>query len=234
MEQFYPIDKAVNTLRLLESMKVPSEQEYVIYAYFLLDKPVDGLHGYWIFLGGYSTKERAMARVQEIINETGHQTIFATRANQWEEINEKFKPNRTYFMSSEDKKNKNGNLDVKFHENLKKEQEKEEKRRNIVKDIEEQQENEGKNDTIEHYARNWYLAITNYAKQMYHLDKVKYFKSMFEKRRDEIREQFSRQPEFEEQWLPLYKKRLTERGEDNAYSCLESGHDELYKDILGN
>ena len=154
MDQFYPIDKAVNTLRLLEKMKVSSEQTFVVYAYFLLDIPVDGLHGYWIFLGGYPTEDKAMERVQKVIDETGHQTVFATKANQWEEINEKFKPNRTYFISSEDKKGRNAHLDAKYHKNLRQEQEKEENRRNIVKGIEEQQENEGKNDTIEHYARN--------------------------------------------------------------------------------
>lgn len=234
MDQYYPIDKAVNTYRLLEKLEPPKDQNYIVYAYILFEKPVDGLHGYHIYLGAYPTSERAIKRVQEIIDLTGHQTIYATKASQWEAIDEIHKPDRTQFITPSIKKQINGDLDTKYYENLKQEQEKEQKRKRIVKEIEEQQENESKADTIDHYARNWFLAITNYSKQMYHVEQKNHFEKMFEKRRQQIREQFIKQPKYEEDWLNIYEYRLTERGEENVFKSIKAGHDELYDNILGD
>lgn len=228
----YNIDKATNTYRLLEKLCPPHDQNYVVYAAIIFEEPLNGLHGYHIYLGSYSSRDKALERVQEIIDLTGHQTVYATKTCQWEAIDDIHRPDRTRFITPSDKNKINDDLASKYHSNLKKELEREEKRKKIVHEIEEQQENENNPDTIEHYARNWFLAISNYAKLQFHDDKLKHFKSMFVKRKEQILDQYKKQPQFEDIWLDIYKDRLTERGEENVYHSLKNGHDELYNEIF--
>jgi hypothetical protein len=123
-------------------------------------------------------------------------------------------------------------LAIKFHKDLKKQQDEDEQRKMIDKDIEEQQKNEANPDTIESYAQNWYLLISNKTKYEFHKDKMTYFKSMYDLRAKSIREQNSKFPSYESEWLPLYKKRLEERGESDIYELLKLGHEKLSSEIF--
>jgi len=224
-----------NTYLALEKAKRPVDQNYAVYAYFLLERTVDGLHGYHIHLGNFATRERAAERVQELINITGHQQIYAHDVTRWERIDEVIRHDRIFIKAHDDpnRKQTEDDLNKQYASDLKDEDGRIKKNKEIGRQLDEQQELEGKDDTIEHYAQNWFLAIKNKAEYEYHRDRMEHFHKMYVMRKDIIKTQYSAQPHFEEEWLPLYKDRLTYRGEGNVYQAMESGHAQLVEDILG-
>lgn len=228
-KKYYSINKAVNTYRLLENIEIPHDQNYTIYAYILYEQPMNGEHGYQIYLGSYPTREEAVKKAKEIIELTEHSTIYVCKTCQWEKIDEKKDIDRTNYVPISKHPEK---LDKIYYEQLEKEQKAKIKREKIMKGIEEQQQKELDPNSIENYVNNWFLAIKNYKSYQYHIQKATHFKKMFMNRKKSIKKQYKEQPEYEEQWENIYKKRLQERGEMDVFLALQKGHSELKEKIL--
>jgi len=228
-QKFYTLQKLANTYKSLEKRTPPSDQEFVIYAYFLFSEPKDGRHGKQIYLGAYPTKRKALEEVDKIIRETGHDCIYVTEACNWEDIDENKRPDRTLYL---DPDTKIQDLEEQYRYKILKEKDAEEKREMISKELEEQVTKELDSSTVEYYAHNWFNAIKNKANYEYHKQEMEYYKQQYDKRVDKIREQYKNQPEIEDKWLEIYKDKLKRRGEEDVYVMMEQGHRVLVKDIL--
>jgi hypothetical protein len=229
--KFYSLQKLANTYKLLEKRKPPSDQEFVIYAYFLFSETKDGRHGKQIYLGAYPTKRRALEEVEKIIKETGHDSIYVTEACNWEDIDESKNPDRTLYMDPDTKAH---DLEEQYRFKITKEAEADEKREMISKELDEQLINELNPNTVEHYAHNWFNAIRNKANYEHHKQEMEYYKQEYEKRVTKIREQYNNHPKIDETWLEIYKNRLVRRGEEDVFLMMEQGYKVLSSEILKN
>jgi hypothetical protein len=228
-KKFYSLQKLVNTYKLLEKRSPPTDQEYVIYAYFLYSEPKDGVYGKQIFLGAYPTKRKALEELDVIIRKTGHDCIYVTESCYWQDIDERKRPDRTLYMDPDTHAKE---LEEQYRHKILKESEQQEKRDMITRELEEQAEKELDPTTIEYYAHNWFNAIKNKSSYEYHKEQMNHYEKMFNKRADKIRQQYQDQPEYEDKWLDLYKYRLTRRGEEDIFIMMREGHKALVDEIL--
>ncbi len=229
--KFYSLRRLANTYKLLEKRLPPSDQEFVIYAYFLYSEPRDGVHGKQIYLGAYPTKRNALSVVEDIIKRTGHDCIYVTESCNWEDIDEKKRPDRTLYV---DPQTKAKDLEEQYRHKILKEAEEEEKRDLISKELEEQAIKELDPSTIEYYVHNWFNLIKNRSKYEHHKQEMEYYDKMYNQRADKVRKQYSEQPEIEDQWLDLYEPRLKRRGEEDIFIMLKEGHRVLVEKVLGD
>lgn len=227
--KMYSIANLVNTYKTLEKIVPPVDQEFCIYAYFLFSEPKDGKYGKQIFLGAYPTKKKAFSEAEKIIKETGHDCIYICETCSWEDIDSIIRFDRTFKL---DPKLKSEELEKQFQSDIINKEERNKKNEELDKELDEQQENEQNKDSIEYYAHNWFNAIKNKASYEYHKSQVEYYEQMFQARVNKIREQNGKQPEYEDQWLILYKNRLARRNESDVYKFLVQGHDLLKEEIL--
>lgn len=228
-QKFYSLQRLANTYKTLEKRRPPSDQEFVIYAYFLYSEPTDGVHGKQIYLGSYPTKRKALEEVELIVKKTGHDCIYVTESCNWEDIDEKKRPDRTIYMDPDTKAN---DLEEQFRVKIMKDHEEGERREMITKELEDQLEKELQSDTVEHYAHNWFNAIRNKAQYEYHREQMEYYEKMFNQRAEKVRNQYRDQPELEDVWLDTYEKRLKGRGEEDVYIMMKAGHDALVREVL--
>jgi len=218
-----------NTYKKLEARAPPPDQEFCIYAYFLYTQPKDGKYGKQIFLGGYPTKKKAFLEAEKIIKETGHDCIYICETCSWEDIDSTKRFDRTFKLDpSVTQKELEEQFDLFINERYEKQKIKEE----IDKGIEEQTEKEQDSTTIDHYAHNWFNAIRDKASYEYHKSQMEYYDEMFKSRVEKIRRQYQNSPEYEEQWLNIYKERLEKRKEEDVFEVLKQGHDILKDEIL--
>ena len=229
MKMQYSISNLVNTYKTLEKWPVPIDQEFSIYAYFLFSEPKDGKYGKQIFLGAYPTKVRAFQEIEKIIRKTGHDAIYMSETCSWQDIDSKKNHDRTFNL---DTKTKSEELQQQFIRDITEKEKKRQKQEEIMKELDEQQEKELDPTTIEHYAHNWFNAIKNKASYEYHKKQMSLYESAYEQRKDKIREQYEKQPEFEREWLNIYEERLKRRNEEPIFMMLVEGHDNLKEEIF--
>lgn len=225
----YSVSNLTNTYKLLEKRSPPIDQEFCIYAYFLFNEPKDGKYGKQIFLGAYPTKKKAFEEVDKIIKQTGHDSIYICESCSWEDIDSVKRPDRTFKL---DPKLKSEELEKQFQANLLEQDEKSKRNDEVDRELEIQQENELNKETIDYYAHNWFNVIKNKASYEYHKTQMEYYEKMYQDRVNKIREQYSKYPKYESEWLPLYQERLKRRKEEDVYKFLVQGHSLLKDQVI--
>lgn len=228
-EGYYNVKKLINTYKLLQKRKSPENQNYVVYAYYLLSESVDGKHGKHIHIGAYETKAEAWEVMNEIINVTGHDSIYICKSCSWEDIDESGNKDRTIYI---DPSIKSEELDQQYRQRILGEYEEEEKQILLTEELDEQSKKELDPETVEHYAHNWYNAIKNKGKVEYHKKQLEYYEDKYNDKVTKIKTQYNNNPDIEKTWLPIYKERLERRKEDNIYIMMEKGHKVLVDEIL--
>ena len=228
-EKYYSLKKLANTYKLLEKRRPPSDQEYSIYAYYLLSEPKDGKVGKQIFLGGYPTKKKAILECKKIMKQTGHDGIYVCETCSWEDIDSIKRFDRTFKL---DTRLKDDELQKQFEDEIERKHEEEERREELSKEIELQGEMEQDTTTMDHYVHNWFNVIKNKSSYEYHKEQMEYYEKMYNKRVNKVREQNKNQPEYENQWLDEYEKRLVRRGEEDVFIMLKEGHRLLKDKVL--
>lgn len=221
----------INTFEELMKWKAPKEQKFTVYAYFLTDEKIikeTGIYGYHIQLGNYETRKEANKVVNEIIQQTGHKLIYSAPICSWQEINSTIDNERTKWITENGKKN----LKQQQQKEIMYEQEMIKKREKINKEISEEKDKELDKTTIEHYTHNWYLAIRNYSMIEYYKDKLNKIEEKFNNRVKNIKEQYSKQPEYEKKWLDVLKEKLKNRDEENIYELIKTGYETLKSKII--
>lgn len=226
---YYDLKKLVNTYKLLQKRHPPTDQEYVVHAYFLYSEPKDGIHGKHIYLGGYPKKSKALEVAHEIIRETGHDCVRVMEACWWEDLDEKKRVDRTLYM---DPRVNVKDLERQYREKVLREAEEEEGRELISQELDEQSLKELDPTSMEHYAHNWYNAICNKSSLEYHREKVKYYEETYQKRVEKIRKQHQSQPNLDSEFLPVYEERMKRRKETDLFLTLKVGHEKLREEIL--
>ena len=218
-----------NTYKLLEKRLPPTDQEFCIYAYFLYSEPKDGVYGKQIFLGGYPTKKRALSEIHKITKQTGHDSMYISETCSWEDIDSVKRFDRTFKL---DPRLKTEELQQQFEEEVIKKDEEDQRREELSNGIELQGEMEQDPTTIDHYVHNWFNVIRNKSSYEYHKEQMEYYEKMYNKRVDKVRKQYKNQPEYEDQWLDIYEKRLRRRGEENVFIMMKEGHKILKGEVF--
>jgi hypothetical protein len=114
----------------------------------------------------------------------------------------------------------------------KRENEAYERRAKLEQDITKEAEEETDPDNIEHFKRQCYLAIKNRANYQIHTKEANIAWENYKKREANVREHFSRHPEHETQFLPYFKQKLHERGEQDLYNMIETAYQEIRQELL--
>jgi hypothetical protein len=219
--------QAINTYKALAKLKPPPDQEYSVLAYFLAEKP-ENVYGFYIPLGNYPTKEQAINRVKHIIEITGHKSIFVMKTCTWQALDDQVRHDRTEYIPVD----MNGKLLQQYQKDIAAENERLEERKRIEEELLSERENEQDPTTIDSYIHNWYVAIKNRATYSYYSSEALKAKENFDKRVSAIRDQYARQPDFDEKWLPLLKERLTRRNEGHIYEMIVKAVHEIHDEVL--
>ena len=119
--------QTINTWKALSKLKSPSDQNYSVVAYFLVENPTD-VAGMYLPLGNYPTREKALERAEFVIQTTGHRQVFAAKMGVWQELNGEFRPDRTLLVP--------GDAEAKLRQQHASEQEKDRLRREEQEDQE--------------------------------------------------------------------------------------------------
>ena len=228
--KMYSLDKLKNSYLKLESRKPPTDQEFVIYAYFLYSEPKDGVHGKQIFLGAYPTKKKALIEVAEIIKKTDHDSIYMCESCSWNDIDEVVRVDRTFHL---DPTQKVRELETSFEDYLEQKFQKQDKIEEISKELDKEQKQELDPTSLEHYVHNWFLTIKNKSEYEYHKERAEHFEKMYNMRSERVQKQYTDNPSIDNDWLGIYEKKLERRGEKELFSVLKQGYMGLRKMILG-
>jgi hypothetical protein len=219
--------QAINSYKALAKLKPPAGQEFSVVAYFLADNPKD-VYGFYIPLGNFATKEKAKELVDHIIETTGHRSVYVMKTCSWQELDTQFRPDRTECVPVDQE----GKLRRQNNKEQEEERIKLEKRQALEEDIIREKDAETDPTTIEHYTHNWFVAIKNHAAYRHYREQTDRAKASYDKRVRAIREQYTRQPEYDTQWLDRLKTRLQRSGETRIFDAIVKAVGELRRDIL--
>jgi len=222
-------EAAINGYNGIEKIRAQPGQAFCVVAYFLSTEITeDGCHGMWYFIGTFSTSDQATESAKSLIEKTGIQTIYATETCSWQEINDKFSPNRTKMVPI-DKRGKLRQQHEKEHQEFVEQYERESE---IRKEIEEELTKESDPDSLEFYIQQWFRTI----KSESIIDKLETDLKKARKQQAEsgenLRKAYRRNPSHEDNWIPLLEERLPKRGERQLLEALKSGSDILRDEIL--
>lgn len=229
IQNFLSREKAINSFKLIAKKRPIVGQEFCVIAYFLSDQITSsGSRGMWFLVGTYPRPDIAEEAAISLIEESGIKSIYTMKTCDWQDINNKFEPNRIKSVPlGKDKRLQEQHLKEyeKTVQDFKKEQE-------IADEIEKEQELEIKNDSVEYYTRQWFLAIKNKSLVEDLTSKLKEATNNMNLRINNIRDSYKNHPEYEDQWLEILREKLPRRGEENILKALEKGHLEMIKTVL--
>lgn len=195
----------------------------------LPDGKLDDFHGLVFCLGSFNDEKSAHAHAKNIIEVTGHPAVTVVPYGLALKLTTKFDPNTTEEVYVDNK----GKI-IEMENALYKEQkEKYEKRLEVEREIMDEVEEEKDPNSIEYFKRQCYLAIKNRASYHMHTKEADSAWENYKKREALIREHYGKFPQHEKEWLPMFKKKLIERGESDLYFGVESAYKELRDELLG-
>ncbi len=224
-------EKAINSFKLMAKKKPPTGQEFCVIGYFLTDViSPEGSRGMWFLVGTYPRADMAKKKAISLIEETGINSIYAMKTCEWQDINDKFEPNRIKVVpTGRDARLKEQHL--KEYKQTTKEYKRE---REIAQEMDEEQERELHPDQIEYYTRQWYLAIRNQSTVKQLIQQLQEATDSMNLRIKNIRDVYQQHPEFEDQWLEILAKKLPKRGEDAILKSLQQGHTLMAPSVLSS
>jgi hypothetical protein len=217
----------IDSFRALRVIKRPEGQKYSVMAYFICESHPDKPVAFVINLGNYNTSDAAAKRAKALIEETGHEAIFAGPTNQWLSLSEKNRIDRTEYLRSDKEEQ-----DEAITNHKKELQRREEERAQIEKQILEEHANSEDPETLDHYIYNWYLLVRSRSEIEYHRSNLTAAEEEYNSRLLKIREQYHKQPEIGENWLPLLEERLAKRGESHIFQAIKNGYQQLRHEVI--
>jgi len=224
-------EAAINGYTQIEKIHPLPGQEFCVVAYFLSNEiGPDGCHGMWYFIGTFSSAKKANKRAVNIIEKSGIKTVYATKTCTWQEINDKFTPDRIKMVPT-DKRGKLRQQHEKEYQGL---VENFERDREIREEIEEELTREFDEDSLEYYIQQWFQIIKNTALVEKLESDLKQAKKHQVKCIQNLKAAHAKNPEHENNWIPRLEDRLPKRGEDDLLNALKKGSDLMRPDILGD
>ena len=229
-----PPPRKLKNLQALIKLKPIPGSEWSTFAFvlnrdmILPDGTLDDLHCLVFPLGSFSNREDASKHAKETIETTGHPAVIVARYGSAVPMSSKFDPNTITNVAVDIK----GKLIEMESEAYKKDREIYENRVKLEQDIMKEAEEEKDENNIEHFKRQAYLAVKNYAKYIHHKKEMDESLENFKMRKVAVAEHYNRHPEHESQFLPYFKEKLAERGELELYHSIENGYNEIREELL--
>ena len=230
-----PPPRRVNSLQSIMKLRPVIGAEWSTIAFVLnrdMIKPdgsLDELHAVVFPLGSFHDREEAEDHAKKVISITGHPGVVTARYGTPFPLTSKFNPENVVEVGVDTK----GRLVELESAQYKREKEEYEKRVKIERDIMKEAEEESNIESIEHFKRQCYLAIKNRSTYQVHTREAETAWANYKKREAAVREHFARHPEHEASWLEYLKEKLTERGELDLYTGIETAYLELRDELLG-
>lgn len=222
-------EAAINGFLQIEKILPNPGQEFCVVAYFICDQVAkNGSHGMWFFIGTFASADQAREKATEIIEKTGIRTVYAMKTCSWQEINDKFQPDRTQLVPVD----KRGKLRQQHEKEYQEMSEQYEREKEIRQEVEDELTKESDVDSLEYYIQQWFRIIKNTAtieKLESELDQIK--KQLTESTAN-LKNAYQRNPGHEGNWIPQLEERLPKRGEEQLLEALKMGSKELRDDIL--
>ena len=223
-------EKAINVFKFLQDNIFPRPgQEFCVITYFLTDEiSPEGSRGMWFLIGTYPNDKMAIKKAKSVIQKTGLKSTYAMKTCSWEDINDKFQPNRIFNVPY--------NLNAKLKKQHQKEYEKlfnqVKKDREINQEISNEKKLELDPETVEYYTHQWYLIIRLES----HIEELqKNLKDTKEKlmvRKTNLLLAYEKHPDYEIKWIKQLENRLPKRDEEKLLKFLKEQHEILKKEIF--
>jgi uncharacterized protein YhaN len=199
----------IKSLLALEKIKRPEVQAYIVYTY-LLNKD-GGPFGYFIPLRVCSSEEQAEEKAKEIMELTGHGSVFTYPMGRWISLGD---PDQVKVIPIHDELKEYADKEKKYQDELRHERER------IQEDIKKEQAAIIQADTLESYYYDWVCAVQNKA----HVDamrkEVSAVEEAYKKRIKSLQEKQEKFPTFKEDWEKVFLERLTARGEKDQAEAI--------------
>jgi hypothetical protein len=224
-----------NSLQALVKLKPNSGQEYNVLAYVLnrdMIKPdgtLDDIHGIVFPLGSFSSKEKAEDHAKTIIESTGHPAVVVAGYGYPVRLTPNLDSATTVDVPVDIKGKLINMEDAQFNM----EKATLEKKIKLEKELLEEAERETNPSDIEHYKRQWYLAIKNHATYLAHKKIMEEAQSNYQKRVKAIQDHYTKYPDHDTKIMNYLKEKLVERGEGDLYDSLEVAYNELHPTVIG-
>ena len=224
----------LNGLKLLQKESPPPGQAFTVVAYVLTNKiGPNGERGMLFIIGSYPSGKDAVDRAKEIIEKTGIAAVYALPTCKWEDIDSKYRPDRTIYAEPP---KLNRELDHFWGKSIETREHEKPHIETPANPKESEKNSELDPDetlgTIEYYIRRWYLVIKN-RKQLEHLkEKVKHCETMLAKRTNELQLANKANPEYETRWLSEVERKLKVTGELDLLAMLKTAQQSLIKEVL--
>lgn len=224
-------EKAINGYKKIMGIFPEPGQSFLVCVWFLTTEiGKNGERGMLFPIKTCMTYGEAKDKAESVIKETGIDSVFVYPMCQWRSISDRKDRNHIALVSTDLDKNLN-----EQHKRQLAELEKEMKRHEEIADqIENEQEKEQDPTSIEHYIRNWFLAIRNKQLVDSYKKQAEEMESKYQLRLTMLQEQYSRQPEMESKFLPLLKEQLTMRDEGHIYKLIATEHEKLQHLVTGD
>lgn len=213
-------EKAINGFKEIMKIKPQPGQEFCVIAYFILDKNYiekNGSYGMLFIVGTYPRADMAIEKAEEMIRKTEINSIYAMKTCDFQEINDKYKPNRTKYVPI----NRDKILEDQHEKEYQEIKEELEKREKIEKDIEKEIEKEKDPTSLEYYTQEWYSTIINKSMIDQMKKKLQEEENQFQLKLKKIKDLDNKNPTHYSKMLPELKKTMIERNEENIYNKLE-------------
>ena len=222
-------EAAINGYQQIEKIRAEPGQGFCVVAYFLSNEiGPDGCHGLWYFIGTFSSADQAKDKAIELIEKTGIRSIYAMQTCSWQEINDKFAPDRIKLVPTD----KRGKLRQQHEKEYQELSEQYEREKEIREELEEELTRESDSDSLEYYIQQWYRTIKNTALVEKLEADLKEIKNQLEESKDNLHEAYQKNPDHEKNWIPQLEDRLPKRGEEQLLEALKMGADKLREEIL--
>ena len=229
IKNFMDRQTAINGFKQLEKISASPGQEFCVIAYFLSDEiKDDGCHGLWYLLGTYPSAKKAKVKAIKTIEKTGIPTIYATRTCSWQEINDRYQPNRIKTVPTD----KDGKLRKQHEKEQKKIANQFEREKELQHELEEDMGKESDPTSIEYYIQQWFRIIKTKAAIEKLETELSGYKSTYDEGVSNLQEAYKLNPSHETNWIPRLEDRLPKRGETNILEALKLGREILQKEVL--
>ena len=227
---------ALQSLQKLIQLRPKTGNEYGVFAFVLNREMItengslDDLHGMVFMLGSFETEKLAEEHAKNVISITGHPGVIVAKYAAAVPLTNKFDPKIVTQVPIDP----SGRIVELESAQYKKEKEIYEKRVKLEKELVNEAEEETDPDSIEHFKRQAYLAVKNYATVQFHTQQAKEALENYNKRKALVVDHYKRHPEHEEKWLPILEEKLIRRGEESLFHQLKSGYEEIRTELLND
>ena len=216
------------TLQALTRLRSPRGNDWCVLAYMINPDAADDTRGVVFPLGAFDDEKRAEKHAKSIIELTGYRSVVVARYATGIPLTIKLDGKTVVDVPVDS----NGKLKELESAQYKYEREQYEKRVKHEEEVQREAEAEVDPDSIEHYKRQWYLAIKNRAAYEHHKKQMNEAWTNYKKYETAIHKHYTAHPEHDAQWLPYLKDKLVERGEEALYNSIAAGYNKLRDELL--